>query len=159
MRAFTLRPALPEDRDLLYQLKKSVNYAYVSALWGWDEDFQQAEFDRDFQKREEFSVIVWEGGDAGFLQLQRGADFLNVAEIHLLPPFRGRGLAEQTVRRLIGDARALGCRRMVLDTFPFLAEAIHLYKKLGFREIESYNGAPMPDLIYLGLDLEQASNV
>lgn len=79
--------------------------------------------------------------------------------LYIRPAFRGRGLAEQTVRRLIGDARALGCRRMVLDTFPFLAEAIHLYKKLGFREIESYNGAPMPDLIYLGLELEQASNV
>ena len=49
----------------------------------------------------------------------------------------------------------MGCRRMVLDTFPFLAGAICLYKKLGFREIESYNGAPMPDLIYLGLDLAE----
>ena len=71
------------------------------------------------------------------------------------PAFRGQGLAERTVRRLIADARSMGCRRMVLDTFPFLAGAICLYKKLGFREIESYNGAPMPDLIYLGLDLAE----
>ena len=73
--------------------------------------------------------------------------------LYIRPAFRGQGLAEETVRRLIDDARALGYRQMVLDTFPFLKGAIHLYKKLGFREIPSYNGAPMPDLIYLGLDL------
>lgn len=73
--------------------------------------------------------------------------------LYIRPAFRGRGLAEETVRRLIGDARHLGYRRMVLDTFPFLEAAIRLYEKLGFREIASYNGAPMPDLIYLGLDL------
>ena len=89
---FTLRPAMPEDRNFLYQLKKEVNLGYISAIWGWDEDYQQEEFDRDFQKREEFSVIVSDDADAGFLQLQRGADFLNVAEIHLLPAFRGQGL-------------------------------------------------------------------
>ena len=78
--------------------------------------------------------------------------------LYIRPAFRGQGLAEQTVRRLIGDARALGYRRMVLDTFPFLAGAIHLYRKLGFREIPSYNGAPMPDLIYLGLDLTETQH-
>lgn len=79
--------------------------------------------------------------------------------LYIRPAFRGQGLAEQTVRRLIGDARALGYRRMVLDTFPFLAGAIHLYRKLGFREIPSYNGAPMPDLIYLGLDLTETQHI
>ena len=74
--------------------------------------------------------------------------------LYIRPAFRGQGLAEKTVRRLISDARAMGYRRMVLDTFPFLKGAICLYKKLGFREIASYNGTPMPDLIYLGLDLE-----
>lgn len=132
MRAFTLRPALPEDRDLLYQLKKSVNYAYVSALWGWDEDFQQAEFDRDFQKREEFSVIVWEGGDAGFLQLQRGADFLNVAEIHLLPPFRGRGLGSAVLRSVQaqGDKEGLP---VLIGCFRANQRAGQLYRRLGFQ--------------------------
>lgn len=80
-------------------------------------------------------------------------EMCELKRLYIRPAFRGHGLAEETVRRLIIDARAMGYRRMVLDTFPFLKAAIRLYQKLGFREIPSYNGAPMPDLIYLGLDL------
>ena len=92
-------------------------------------------------------------GTGAFRPLEGG--LWELKRLYIRPAFRGQGLAEQTVRRLIADARSMGCRRMVLDTFPFLAGAICLYKKLGFREIESYNGAPMPDLIYLGLDLAE----
>ena len=129
---FTLRPALPEDQDFLYQLKKAVNYDYISAIWGWDEDFQQSEFDHDFQKREEFSVIVSEGVAAGFLQLQRGTDFLNVAEIHLLPAFRGQGLGTAVLRHIqsLGDKAGLP---ILIGCFLANQGARNLYLRLGFQ--------------------------
>lgn len=43
-----------------------------------------------------------------------------------------------------------------LDTkygLPFLQSAIHMYKKYGFYEIESYNDSPMSTSIYMKLDL------
>lgn len=42
---------------------------------------------------------------------------------------------------------------MLLDTLSFLESAIHIYKKFGFYEIESYNDSPMDTSIYLRLDL------
>ena len=105
-------------------------------------------------------LLVTPEGDAvgtGAIRPLEGG-LCELKRLYIRPAFRGRGLAEQTVRRLIGDARHLGYQRMVLDTFPFLEGAIHLYKKLGFREIASYNGTPMPDLIYLGLDLVNGTN-
>ena len=129
---FTLRPAMPEDRNFLYQLKKEVNLGYISAIWGWDEDYQQEEFDRDFQKREEFSVIVSDDADAGFLQLQRGADFLNVAEIHLLPAFRGQGLGTAVLRYIQapGDKEELP---VLIGCFRANQGARDLYLRLGFQ--------------------------
>lgn len=129
---FTLRPAMPEDRNFLYQLKKEVNLGYISAIWGWDEDYQQEEFDRDFQKREEFSVIVSDDADAGFLQLQRGADFLNVAEIHLLPAFRGQGLGTAVLRYIqaLGDKEELP---VLIGCFRANQGARDLYLHLGFQ--------------------------
>ena len=129
---FTLRPAMPEDRNFLYQLKKEVNLGYISAIWGWDEDYQQEEFDRDFQKREEFSVIVSDDADAGFLQLQRGADFLNVAEIHLLPAFRGQGLGTAVLRYIqaLGDKEELP---VLIGCFRANQGARDLYLRLGFQ--------------------------
>lgn len=129
---FTLRPAMPEDRNFLYQLKKEVNLGYISAIWGWDEDYQQEEFDRDFQKRVEFSVIVSDDADAGFLQLQRGADFLNVAEIHLLPAFRGQGLGTAVLRYIqaLGDKEELP---VLIGCFRANQGARDLYLRLGFQ--------------------------
>lgn len=97
MMAWKLRPAATEDQEFLYQVKKTSNFRYISLLWGWDEDFQRKEFSQDFQKIQEFSVITVDGTDAGFLQLQKGADFLNVAEIPtFFPPSRGKGSAQRS---------------------------------------------------------------
>ena len=42
---------------------------------------------------------------------------------------------------------------MLLDTLPFLTEAIALYRSLGFEEVAQYNDSPMSDAIYLRLSL------
>ena len=55
--------------------------------------------------------------------------------------------------KVIADARAIGYKTMLLDTFAFLEHAIRLYRSLGFYEVESYNNSPMDNLIYLRLDL------
>lgn len=46
---------------------------------------------------------------------------------------------------------------MLLDTLPFLQSAIHMYRKWGFYEIESYNDSPMDSSIYMKLELSSQS--
>lgn len=132
MADWRLRPAEERDREFLYQVKKQSNFDYISTLWGWDEDFQQREFVRDFQQIQEFSVITVNGADAGFLQLQRGADFLNVAEIHLLPPFQGEGVGSAVLRSLQAKAADLP---ILIGCFRANKGAYQLYRRLGFSPI------------------------
>ena len=42
---------------------------------------------------------------------------------------------------------------MLLDTLPFLKDAVQMYKSYGFYEIGSYNDSPMDTSIYMKLDL------
>ena len=56
-------------------------------------------------------------------------------------------------RKIIDDAKKIGYSHMLLDTLPFLKSAIHMYKKYGFYEIDSYNDSPMDTSIYMKLDL------
>ena len=129
-----LRPAAEADFWFLYQVKKQSNFSYISALGEWDEAAQRQAFARDFHRIEEFSVITVAGADAGFLQLQQGKDFLNVAEIHLLPSFRGRGIGSQLLRDLQARARAEALP-LLIGCFRANIRASRLYRRLGFTPV------------------------
>ena len=131
MMAWKLRPAATEDQEFLYQVKKTSNFSYISLLWGWDEDFQRKEFSQDFQKIQEFSVITVDGTDAGFLQLQQRADFLNVAELHLLPPFQGQGIGSEILRHILRHTD----QPVLIGCFRGNTGAYQLYQHLGFTPI------------------------
>lgn len=73
--------------------------------------------------------------------------------LYIRPEFRGQKLANILVEKIIEDAKEIGYSHMLLDTLPFLESAIHIYKKFGFYEIESYNDSPMDTSIYMRFDL------
>lgn len=73
--------------------------------------------------------------------------------LYVRPEFRGHKIANKLVTLIIDDAKKIGYKHMLLDTLPFLEEAIHLYKNFGFYEIEKYNSSPMDTSIYMKLDL------
>ena len=73
--------------------------------------------------------------------------------LYIQPQYQGLGIGSRLVQRIIADAKAIGYAAMMLDTLPFLAEALRLYKKFGFYEIENYNDSPLDNAIYMRLDL------
>lgn len=76
-----------------------------------------------------------------------------IKRLYVKPEFRGKQIGNILVKQIIADAKSIGYKHILLDTFPFLETAIKMYKKLGFYEIESYNNNPMDNLIYLKFDL------
>ncbi len=60
----------------------------------------------------------------------------------VLPELRGRGGAPLLVAAAEEAARALGARRIVLDTRTDLVEARALYARLGYTETGPHNTDP-----------------
>ena len=72
--------------------------------------------------------------------------------LYVRPAFRGSGIGEALVDRVIAEARAIGYRRMRLDTIADrMQAAIALYRTRGFVEIPAYYENPHPSVLYLEL--------
>lgn len=74
--------------------------------------------------------------------------------LYVRPLFRGKGIGEALVDRVIAEARAIGYRRMRLDTITDrMQAAIALYRARGFVEIPAYYRNPLPRVLYLELPI------
>jgi GNAT superfamily N-acetyltransferase len=64
------------------------------------------------------------------------------------PDARGSGLGTALLAELERQAGQLGCRRARLDTNHVLTEAVELYRRCGYLEIQRYNDNPDADLYF-----------
>jgi GNAT superfamily N-acetyltransferase len=87
-------------------------------------------------------LLAWDGGEAvGAVALRRFGE--GVAEMkRMYVERRGVGAGRALGEAVVAAARRLGYRRVVLDTGPLQAEAIGLYRSLGFEEVPAYWDAP-----------------
>lgn len=75
--------------------------------------------------------------------------------LYIRKEFRKNGIAKHLVNIIIRDAENIGYKYILLDTLPFLKEAIELYKSYGFYEIEKYNNNPIDNSIYMKYDIKK----
>ena len=74
--------------------------------------------------------------------------------LYLRPQFRGKGLGRALADRIITEARHIGYQRMRLDTVePVMKDAVAMYRKIGFQEIDPYRSNPIAGALYMELQL------
>ena len=64
--------------------------------------------------------------------------------------FRGLGLGEKLIEKLISEARLTSYEKMRLDTLPGkMAKAVKLYESQGFRRIAPYYNNPYEETLFM----------
>lgn len=100
-------------------------------------------------------LAEYNGQLAGCVALHKLEDGIcEMKRLYLRPQFRGKGLGRALASRIISEARQIGYGRMRLDTVePVMRDAVAMYRKIGFREIEPYCANPISGALYMELTL------
>ncbi len=98
-------------------------------------------------------LAEYEGELTGCVALRKLEDGIcEMKRLYIRPQFRGKRLGRALADRIIAEARQIGYQRMRLDTVePIMKDAVAMYRKLGFREIEPYTTNPIAGALYMEL--------
>jgi GNAT superfamily N-acetyltransferase len=90
-------------------------------------------------------------GVAGCIALRKLSDGIcEMKRLYVRDRWRGRGVGNQLIERLIADARIAGYERMRLDTYPAkMGMAVRLYESHGFVTIPPYYDNPHEGVLFM----------
>lgn len=129
---------LPYSPDLNPYFK-SINTAWVEALFSL-EPFDIAQFENPEE------VIVKPGGTIIFAKLREkivgtvalyktGEAVFEMIKMGVSPEAQGKGIGMILGNAILGKAKEMGARKVVLYSNSKLKPALHIYQKLGFTSV------------------------
>jgi ribosomal protein S18 acetylase RimI-like enzyme len=123
------RPIKTEDYEFLWRLHNAALKKYIEKTWGWNEDWQRRNFEKNFHV-EDGQIIVCENTDIGFYWLIEKENEILLASIRITPEYQNRGIGTKIIKDLIASTnkKNKNLRLQVLKVNP----AKKLYERLGF---------------------------
>ena len=105
----------------------------------FEEYLQLQHFDQEVEHLEEkygwpngrLYIAFYDDKIAGCIGLKKIDDEIcEMKRLYVRPEFRGIHIGNVLAKKVIDEAKEIGYKSMVLDTFPFLTSAIKMYKKI-----------------------------
>lgn len=157
IKGLTLTPSesptqIAQARELFLEYAQSLGFSLCFQNF----DQELAALPGDYAPPEGRLLLAeYDGQLAGCIALHKlELGICEMKRLYLRPQFRGRGLGRVLAERIIAEARRIGYRRMRLDTVePVMKDAVAMYRKLGFKEVDPYRPNPIAGAMYMELEL------
>lgn len=129
------------------ELFKSLNEDWITRHWQiepHDLDYLDHPQEYIIDKGGFIFVAIYKGKPVGVCALCKMDDPLydyELAKLAVSPKAQGKGIGLLLCETAIGKAKELGAKRLFLESNTLLKTAIHIYRKLGFKELSEYHPA------------------
>lgn len=100
-------------------------------------------------------LVSVDGKTSGCIALRKLEEGIcEMKRLYIREDFRGFGLGNKLIEKLIAEARLEGYKKMRLDTLPDkMAKAVKLYESHGFSQIPPYYHNPYGETFFMELEL------
>ncbi len=134
---FRLRAARPEDSELLFVLHRDAMKDVVSIVFGEWDDALQRELHNKWFHHGRAEVIETDEGNIGMIDVDWGANQVEIHRIEVDAAHRGHGLGTQVLSSVLAEADRRG-HSTSLEVFH-VNRARDLYGRLGFHEVSRHD--------------------
>jgi putative acetyltransferase len=143
----TLRPIRAEDDPAIARIIRQVMTEFSAVGKGFsiedpEVDHMSQAYSEDraiYYVIEQGGVVLGGSGIGGLPEADR--DVCELKKMYVLPAGRNRGLGRALMHRCLEAARAMGYRKVYLETTETMSQAQALYTKHGFTAIDAPMGA------------------
>ena len=132
-RHLSTRPALASDKPVIWRLYEDALRHHIEIIWGWDDAWQHAYFDKAFASLPT-RVVEVDGQLAGYLQVDAGEvdDYLSM--LILAPAYRSLGVGARLLATIQATCRSRA-RGLFLRVFRTNANARRFYERNGWEVV------------------------
>jgi putative acetyltransferase len=154
----SIRPAITSDdlviiRELFLEYANSLGFSLC--FQGFDKELER--LPGEYAPPDgRLYIAELNGQPAGCIAVKKREEGVcEMKRLYLRDAFRGHGIGRKLAERIIEDAKAIGYRKMVLDTIEDkMIVAVGLYRSLGFEKRDAYYNNPIQGALYMELELK-----
>lgn len=145
MEHLKIRPIQKEDNPFVAEMIRAVlieNNAPKTGTAYEDENLDTLY--ETYQKEKSVYFVLTDGvkiyGSAGIGSLEGSNEICELQKMYFLQEVRGKGLGSEMIQSCLNFAKGVGYKKCYLETLPTMQAAQKLYKKSGFKYLDTRLG-------------------
>ncbi len=123
----------PSDKLYVWETYVYSMKHYVEEIWGWDDAWQQNDFETGFEKYET-KILKLDQSKIGYLQFKQESKYTYISMLVLNPKYQSKGIGFELLNTLQPGTPDKSLR---LNCFKINESAYKFYLKCGFKAFKT----------------------
>jgi len=126
---YTYFQATEKDKNTIFVIYQTMMRGFVDKIWGWNDEWQQAQFDKFFPLTN-ITLVKSSTDYVAYSHVQEFEDMLFLRMLAVLPAHQQKGIGTKIMHDLITHANAYE-KMLRLEVFKINSGVLNFYQRFG----------------------------